>query len=84
MIKTKEFKNEIIFVSNHNTLVIHVVPVNDTEEHDVLNVKCRCNPTKTTTYPDDFDPTIGGAIMVEHRSFDGREAVQEALELLKN
>lgn len=50
---------------------LHVVPLNDIMRHDP--VACRCNPRMEV---------YNGNHLVIHRSFDGREAVEQAEELL--
>lgn len=53
--------------------MIHVVPMNDEEEHD-LDSECRCKPVVHWQSPDgDILPTA----LVVHNSFDCREVSEE-------
>lgn len=54
--------------------MIHVLPVNDEREHQELTT-CHCNPRVIEE---------NGELIVIHNSFDGREAVEWANEILKN
>jgi hypothetical protein len=56
--------------------MIHVSPIDDLEEHDLTDTgnTCKCNPT--IIIEDDSD------IIVVHNSFDGREGIEWANEIL--
>lgn len=54
---------------------IHVYPVNDIEPHELEGYRCKCEPK--VEYQQDID-----SIMVIHNSFDGREVVEQAKEIL--
>ena len=65
-------------------MIYHVLPINDIEEHSeevemalgfipVSKCKCMAQPQ--------LDPDSGGWVIV-HNSFDGREALEEANEIL--
>ena len=56
--------------------MIHVYPINDLEQHDLEGTQCKCNPQVIT------DPNA--EIIIVHNSFDGREGVELANEILKN
>jgi hypothetical protein len=51
--------------------MIHIMPVGDTEEHE-QSTTCKCGPVVE----------LEGEGVVIHNSFDGREAVEEANQLL--
>jgi hypothetical protein len=53
--------------------MINIYPINDTKSH-VLNTTCDCDPSIIEEY---------GELIVSHNSYDGREAVEEANEILK-
>jgi hypothetical protein len=53
--------------------MINVYPINDLEEHD-LDSTCKCMPTIKEEY---------GQMIVVHNSFDCREAVEVAKEIIK-
>ena len=57
--------------------MIHVYPLDDIKEHDTSDTgnTCECEPT-VITEPD-------SEIVVVHNSFDGREGVEWANEILK-
>jgi len=55
--------------------IYHVYPLNDTKEHD-LESTCECNPVAETQ--------PGGDIILVHNSWDGREAVEVAQEIINN
>lgn len=67
-------------------MIHHVLPLNDLEEHSEIiseytmgfypNCNCKCRP-KSVLNPDNM-----GWIII-HSSFDGREAVEEFHEILK-
>jgi len=54
--------------------MLHVHPLDDIEEHDLEGTQCKCNP-KVIIEPD-------AEIIVVHNSFDGREGVEWAEEVL--
>lgn len=56
--------------------MIHVYPINDLEQHDLEGTQCKCNPQVI------IEPNA--EIMIVHNSFDGREGVELANEILKN
>lgn len=56
--------------------MIHVYPTNDLEQHDLEGTQCNCNP-KVIIEPN-------AEIIIVHNSFDGREGVELANEILKN
>lgn len=53
--------------------MINIYPTNDLEEH-ILDSTCKCMPTIEEAY---------GEMIVVHNSFDCREAVEEAKEIIK-
>ena len=53
--------------------IYHVLPINDTQEHEESNL-CKCNPKCVVE---------NGILIVTHNSFDGREAVEWANEIIK-
>lgn len=55
--------------------MIHIHPLNDIKEHDTSDKgnTCHCNPTVVVA---------GNEIFVTHNSFDGREGVEWANEIL--
>jgi hypothetical protein len=57
--------------------MLHVHPLNDSAQHDLSDTgnTCKCNPRVII----EFDSEI----IVVHNSFDGREGVEWANELLK-
>lgn len=66
--------------------IVHVIPINDLELHSedvemalgfipVSKCKCMAQPM--------LDPDSGGWI-IKHGAFDGREALEEANEILNN
>lgn len=54
-------------------MIYHVHPVNDIEPHDLTGSQCKCEPKILEEY---------GHMIVVHNSFDGREAVELAKEIL--
>ena len=54
-------------------LIIYVYPINDFE-YLTLDSTCKCTPTIKEEY---------GQMIVVHNSYDCREAVEEALEIIK-
>lgn len=71
--------------------VNHVYPVGDIDEHDLWShfrekglpyCACKCKPNHQELYPDENgEPT---AMIIIHNSFDGREGVEWANEILKH
>lgn len=55
-------------------MILHILPVNDLEEHQELST-CKCNPQA------EFHD---GNTIIIHNSFDGREAVEWANEIINN
>ena len=55
-------------------MIIHVMPINDLKEHDE-DTSCECQPAVEM---DD----AGNGFLVIHNSYDGREAVETANEIL--
>lgn len=53
--------------------MVNVYPINDLEEH-TLDSTCKCMPAIKEEY---------GQMIVVHNSFDCREAIEEALEIIK-
>ena len=53
--------------------MIHVHPLDDLEEHDINSTNCKCKPTIIKE---------GNEFIVIHNSFDGREGVEWANEIL--
>ena len=56
--------------------MIHVYPLNDLEEHDLDGTQCKCEP-RIIAEPN-------AEMIVVHNSFDGREGVEWANEILNN
>jgi hypothetical protein len=54
--------------------MIHVHPLDDAEEHDLKSTLCKCNPHIIVEKDSE--------IVVVHNSFDGREGVEWANEIL--
>jgi hypothetical protein len=54
--------------------MIHVHPLNDIEEHDLNGTQCKCIPQVIIEHNAD--------IVVVHNSFDGREGIEWANEIL--
>lgn len=54
--------------------MLHVHPIDDSEEHELEGTQCKCNPQVIIESNSD--------IIVVHNSFDGREAVEWANEIL--
>ena len=54
--------------------MLHVSPIDDLEEHELHGTQCKCNPKV------DFS---GEEILVIHNSFDMREIIEQANEILK-
>lgn len=52
--------------------IIHVLPVNDTTEHEETT-ECKCRP---------IIKTEGESMIVIHNSYDGREGLEWAKEIL--
>ena len=58
--------------------MIHVYPLNDIYEHDISDAGNTCNCNPNVIVEDDSQ------IIVVHNSFDGREGVEWANEILNN
>ena len=56
--------------------MIHVYPLDDIEEHFINGTTCKCHPNVIVEPNSD--------IIVIHNSFDGREGVEWANEILNN
>jgi len=54
--------------------MIHVHPVNDIEKHTLEGTQCKCSPEVMVS--------TDAEIVVIHNSFDGREGVEWANEIL--
>ena len=52
----------------------HIIPINDLKEHEEKST-CSCEPRVEI---------IDGSQLIIHNSFDGREAVEMAKEILKS
>lgn len=55
-------------------MIWHLLPCNDIEEHEESSV-CRCGPRVEE---------VDGDLLVVHNSFDGREAVEMANEIINS
>lgn len=55
--------------------MIHIYPIDDTHEHDINSTNCKCGP-------EIIDDGIEAIVI--HSSFDGREGVAWANEILGN
>jgi hypothetical protein len=55
--------------------MVHVYPLDDTEEHLLDGTTCKCEP--------EIIAEPNADIIVVHNSFDGREGVEWANEILK-
>jgi len=53
----------------------HVLPTKDIEEHTELST-CKCCPRVEKDYEN-------GVVIIVHNSFDGRELVEQANEIIK-
>ena len=53
--------------------MINILPINDLKEHEE-NTTCECNPK--------VEVLENGEILVIHNSYDRREVIEEALELI--
>lgn len=53
----------------------HIYPVNDIIEHDLDTTTCECQPKIEE---------VNGEMLVIHNSYDGRELMEQAKEILKN
>ena len=53
--------------------VYHVIPINDIEEHSEKD-GCKCKPT--------IEVMKNGNVVIVHNSFDGREAVEMANDII--
>jgi hypothetical protein len=56
--------------------MIHVYPLDDIEEHYIIGTTCKCQPN--VIIENDSE------IIVVHNSFDGREGIEWANEILNN
>ncbi len=55
-------------------VVYNIIPVNDVKEHSEYST-CECNPTIDI---------VNGVVIITHNSFDGREGLEMANEILNN
>lgn len=55
-------------------MIQHIYPVNDLKEH-VIESSCECNPS--------IQILENGDILIIHNSYDGREGLELANEILK-
>lgn len=53
----------------------HILPKNDIDKHEELST-CKCGPRVEKNYET-------GIVTIIHNSFDGRELIEEANEILK-
>jgi len=53
---------------------VHVYPINDIHEHTFEGDTCACNPS--------VQPQEGGGVVIVHNSWDGREGLELANEVL--
>ena len=53
-------------------MITHIIPLNDLKEHE--DISCKCNP-RTEILED-------GDILIIHNSYDGREGLELANEIL--
>lgn len=51
----------------------HILPIGDSDEHEESSM-CKCKPT--------VKEEEGGGILIVHNSFDGREGLEQAIEIL--
>ena len=56
--------------------MIHVYPINDLEQHELEGTQCKCIPKVVIE--------SNSEIIVVHNSFDGREGIEWANEIIKN
>lgn len=54
-------------------MIIHILPVDDSEIHSIFGTICRCNP---------IPKNENGNVILIHQSFDLREVVEEAYSVL--
>ena len=52
-------------------MILNIIPLNDIKEH-VDSTTCKCNPR--------IDILENGDILIAHKSFDGREYIEELVE----
>lgn len=57
-------------------MIWHILPTNDLKEHQEEGSLCECEPK--------VEIQENGDIMIIHNSFDGREAVEIANEIIKD
>ena len=63
----------------HTSVVFHVMPIDDLKEHD-SSCDCECRPT--IRHHDDDGSALSEPIAIHH-SWDGREAVEMAEEIIR-
>lgn len=62
--------------------MIHIYPLNDEKEHDTKTTMCICCPRVEWEDPETGQVYSEGLVI--HNSFDCRESVEAAEEILKN
>lgn len=55
-------------------MIQHIYPLNDLKEHDTESTICECNPNT--------EILENGDILIIHNSYDGREGLELANEIL--
>jgi len=55
--------------------MLHIYPTNELKEHDIETTMCECFPKLEI---------VEGEMLIIHNSFDGREAVEFAKDILSN
>jgi hypothetical protein len=61
------------FMEENKIAVWHILPRNDSDIHEETSV-CKCEPSVKITE---------GGVLIVHNSFDGRELIEQANEILK-
>lgn len=56
--------------------IYHVYPTNDIKDHEIDGTTCECAPT--------IEQQPSGDLLVIHNSYDGREGLELANEILNN
>lgn len=56
-------------------MAFHVLPINDINPHEEVGTSCPCEPRVI------FE---GGEMIIIHNSFDGREGLEQANDILNN
>lgn len=60
--------------------MVHMYPVNDLREHELEGTMCPCGPQVLWKDPDTGEAYAEAPVI--HRSWDGREIVEEAEEII--